>query len=144
MHALRLLGGARRATSNLASGTLGSQLDAVYNGIKSRAAIGAKIIVLGYPHVFSGQTCLGTLGISATEEQKANALADALDTLIATRAAADAVTYESAIGAFTGHAVCSSTAWLNGLNLSNTGESYHPNKAGHSTGYLPLVRAITG
>jgi hypothetical protein len=33
---------------------------------------------------------------------------------------------------------------LNGLNLFNTGESYHPNRTGHSSGYLPLVRAIVG
>jgi lysophospholipase L1-like esterase len=131
-------------TASLSDGTLGSQLDAVYNGTKSRAASGAKIIVLGYPHVFTGQTCFGTLGISTTEEQKANALADALDTLIANHAVADGVSYQSPTGAFTGHAVCSSSPWLNGLNLANTGESYHPNKAGHSSGYLPLVRAITG
>ena len=126
MHDLRLLGAARRNHREPSDGTLGSQLDAVYNGIKSRAAAGAKIIVLGYPYVFSTSTCFGTLGISTTEEQKANALADALDSLIASRAAADGVTYQSAIGAFTGHAVCSSTPWLNGLNLANTGESDHP------------------
>jgi hypothetical protein len=33
---------------------------------------------------------------------------------------------------------------LNGLNLFNTGESYHPTKAGHGAGYLPLVTAVTG
>jgi lysophospholipase L1-like esterase len=124
--------------------TLGPALDQVYTAVKSRAAVGAKIIVLGYPRVFSGAICLGTLGISATEETKANALADALDQVIANRAAADGVTYESAIAAFTGHAVCSFSPWLNGLNLFNTGESYHPNRNGHSAGYLPLVTAVTG
>jgi hypothetical protein len=54
------------------------------------------------------------------------------------------VTYKSAIASWTGHAVCSSSAWLNGLNLFNTGESYHPNRAGHSAGYLPLVTSVTG
>jgi lysophospholipase L1-like esterase len=124
--------------------TLGPALDRVYTTVKSRAAFGAKIIVLGYPRVFSGATCFGTLGISSTEETKANALADALDQVIAEHAAADGVTYKSAISAFTGHAVCSSAPWLNGLNLFNTGESYHPNKNGHSAGYLPLVTAVTG
>jgi len=124
--------------------TLGSSLDAVYNAIKSHAAFGAKIVVLGYPHVFSGAACFGTLGISSTEETKANQLSDALDHVIATHAAADGVVYQSAIGAFTGHAVCSSSPWLNGLNLFNTGESYHPNRTGHSSGYVPLVRAIIG
>lgn len=119
--------------------TLGAALDRVYMTVKSRAALGAKIIVLGYPRVFSGASCFGSLGISSTEETKANALSVALDQLIATHAVTDGVTYRSAITPFTGHAVCSSSAWLNGLNLFNTGESYHPNRAGQRSGYLPLV-----
>jgi hypothetical protein len=102
------------------------------------------VIVLGYPHVFSGASCFGTLGISSTEEKDANALADALNALMATDAPKYGFVYESAITPWTGHAVCSSSPWLNGLNLFNTGESYHPNKAGHSAGYLPLVTAVTG
>ena len=78
--------------------TLGAALDQVYTTVKSRAAFGAKIIVLGYPRVFSGASCFGTLGISSTEQTKANALSDALDQVIATHAAADGVTYKSAIG----------------------------------------------
>ena len=124
--------------------TLGTALDQVYTTVKSRAAVGARIIVLGYPRVFSGAGCFGTLGISSTEETKANALSDALDQLVAAHAAADGITYKSAIGAFTGHAVCSSSPWVNGLNLFNTGESYHPSRSGHSSGYLPLVTAVTG
>jgi len=123
---------------------LGTALDTVYNSVKTHAAFNATIVVLGYPRVFAGAGCFGTLGISSTEQSKANALADALDQVIATHAAADGVTYKSAIGSWTGHAVCSSSPWLNGLNLFNTGESYHPNKAGHSSGYLPLVTAVTG
>jgi lysophospholipase L1-like esterase len=123
---------------------LGGALDGVYTRVKSSAAFGAKIIVLGYPLIFSGSGCFGTFGISSTERTKANALADALDKLTAVHAAAVGVTYKSAIGAFTGHAVCSSSPWVNGLNLLNTGESYHPNRSGHSSGYLPLVTAVTG
>lgn len=114
------------------------------NAIKAHAAADAKIIVLGYPHEFSGASCGGTLGISAAEETDANALADQLDNVIRTHAMNDGVTYQSAIAAFSGHEVCSSTPWLNGLNLFNTDESYHPNRAGHGAGYLPLVRAIVG
>jgi hypothetical protein len=130
-------------TANLET-TLGSSLDSVYDAIKSRAAATAKIVVLGYPHEFSGSTCGGTLGISAAEESDANALADELDDVIRAHAQSSGVTYQSAIGAFSGHEVCSSSPWLNGLNLFNTGESYHPNRAGHSSRYLPLVRAIVG
>jgi lysophospholipase L1-like esterase len=124
--------------------TLGAALDRVYTTVESRAALGAAVIVLGYPRVFSSTSCFGTLGISSTERTKANALADALDGVIAAHAAADGVTYKSALAAFTGHAVCSWSPWLNGLNLFNTGESYHPNRSGHSAGYLPLVTAVTG
>lgn len=124
--------------------TLGPRLDSVYSTVKSHAAIGATIVVLGYPHVFSGASCFGTLGITSTEQAKANALADALDQVTASHAATAGVTYRSAIGSWLGHAVCSSSPWLNGLNLFNSGESYHPNKAGHSSGYLPLVTAVTG
>jgi lysophospholipase L1-like esterase len=124
--------------------TLGAALDRVYTTVKSRAAPGATIVVLGYPRVFSGAGCFGTLGISSTEQTKANALSDALDRVIATHAATDGVTYKSAIGSFVGHAVCSFSPWLNGLNLFNTGESYHPTRSGHSSGYLPLVNAVTG
>jgi lysophospholipase L1-like esterase len=124
--------------------TLGSKLDTVFNTVKSHAALGATIVVLGYPRVFSGASCLGSLGISSTEESKANQLSDALDAVLASHAQTDGVTYKSAIAAFTGHAVCSSSAWLNGLNLFNTTESYHPNKAGHSSGYLALVTSVAG
>jgi lysophospholipase L1-like esterase len=124
--------------------TLGSRLDNVFNAVKSHAALGATIVILGYPHVFSGASCFSSLGISSTEETKANQLSDALDAVIANHAALDGVTYDSAIAAFTGHAVCSSSPWLNGLNLFNTGESYHPNRTGHSSGYLPLLTSVTG
>jgi len=123
---------------------LGAALDRVYAAVKSRAAFAAKIIVLGYPRVFSGASCFGTFGISSTERTKANALADALDQTIAAHASADGVTFKSAIVPFTGHAVCSSSPWLNGLNLLNAGESYHPNRSGNSSGYLPLVTAVPG
>jgi lysophospholipase L1-like esterase len=132
------------ATRASLEAALGAALDNVYTRVKSSAAPGATIVVLGYPRVFSGASCFGSLGISSTEQSKANALADSLDTVIAAHAVKDGVTYRSAIAAFTGHAVCSSSAWLNGLNLFNTGESYHPSRAGHSAGYLPLVTSITG
>lgn len=122
---------------------LGPRLDTVYGAIKARAP-GATVVVLGYPRMFSSASCWGTLGITSTERTKANQLADALDQLIAARASAHGFTYRSAIQSFTGHAVCSWSTWLNGLNLASTGESYHPNRAGHSQGYTPLVRAVTG
>jgi hypothetical protein len=122
---------------------LAPRLDTVYSSIRSRA-LGATVVVLGYPRMFSTAGCLGTLGISSTERAKANLLSEALDTLSSERAGVANVTYQSAIAPFTGHAVCSSSSWLNGLNLLNTGESYHPNRNGNSLGYAPLVRSVVG
>ena len=59
------------------------RLDSVYTAIRSQAAFGARIGVLGYPRMFGSAGCLGTLGISTTERTKANQLADALDQTIA-------------------------------------------------------------
>lgn len=122
---------------------LGPRLDTVYTAIRSRTMT-ATVVVVGYPRMFSSAGCFGTLGISLTERTKANQLADALDQLTGARAAAAGLTYRSAIAAFTGHAVCSGSAWLNGLNLFNTVESYHPNRNGNSLGYAPLVRSVVG
>jgi hypothetical protein len=33
--------------------------------------------------------------------------------------------------------------WLNGLS-NPVSESYHPNRTGQSSGYLPLVRQVVG
>ena len=122
---------------------LSPRLDATYGAIRGRAPT-ATVVVLGYPRLFSSTGCLGTLGISATERTKANQLADALDQLTAERAGVAGAAYRSAVGAFTGHAVCSLSPWLNGLNLFNTVESYHPNRNGNSLGYAPLVRSVIG
>lgn len=122
---------------------LGPRLDTVYTAIRSRTMT-ASVIVLGYPRIFSSAGCFGTFGITLTERTKANQLADAIDQLSAARAAAANVMYRTAIAAFTGHAVCSGSSWINGLNLFNTTESYHPNRNGNSLGYAPIVRSVVG
>ena len=130
------------STLTTVSSTLPAKLDAMDTKIKTQAP-NATVIVLGYPHLFSG-TCLSAFGISAAEVTAANNLADALDTVTKTEAAKYGFVYKSAIAPFTNHGVCSSSPWLNGLNLAATGDSYHPNVTGQSSGYAPLVRSVTG
>ena len=132
------------STRNSLERVLGPRLDTVYATVKSRAAFGAKLIVLGYPRIFGTGGCLGTFGITATERVKANQLATALDRTLATHATAAGLTYRSFTGSFATHPVCSTSAWLNGLNPFDITESYHPNRSGNALGYLPAVRAITG
>ena len=40
-----------------------------------------RVVVLGYPRIFSTASCFGTFGITSTERTKANPLADAIDQL---------------------------------------------------------------
>ena len=126
------------STRNSLDATLDTRLDNLYAAIK-RQAPAAKIVVVGYPLIFNGSSCLGNLGISATERTKANQLATALDGVIKTRAGMAGLVYESALGPFGSHPVCSASPWINGLNLFATTESYHPNRNGQSLGYVPLV-----
>lgn len=124
--------------------TLPGQLTNVYNAIKSRAPT-AIVIVLGYPRVFMGVDCNGGTFFSGDEMTRLNQTADLLrDTTSGRVASAGAnFRFKDAIPSFIGHAVCSSTEWLNGLS-NPTGESYHPNTTGHSSGYAPLVRQVMG
>jgi len=126
------------------SNTLPGQLDSVYNSIKSRAPT-ATVIPLSYPRLFMGVDCNAGTYFSSSEMTRLNQTADLLRDKTrdaATRAGAN-FKFKDAIAPFTGHAVCSSTEWLNGLS-NPTSESYHPNRTGHSSGYAPLVRAVMG
>jgi len=130
-------------TRTMLTSFLGPGLDTVYRAIERRAP-DARVVVLGYPRMFSGSGCPATPGISTTERSKANRLVDALDRLTASRAAGFGFAYKSAIAPFTGHAICSSGPWLNGLDLTGLSESYHPNRKGQRAGFAKLVRAVVG
>ena len=128
-------------TINWVNTSLAGLLDAMNTQIKTRAP-NATVIVLGYPHLFT-KTCLSALGISSSEVTAANNLADALDNVTRTEAAKYGFVYKSAIAQFTNHGVCASSAWLHGLSATVV-DSYHPTSTGHSSGYAPLVRQVTG
>jgi lysophospholipase L1-like esterase len=116
---------------------LAAKLDAMDSVIKADAP-NAKVIVLGYPHLFSG-TCLSAFGISSSEVSASNNLADAMDRVTSTEAGKFGFTYKSAISQFTNHGVCASKGWLHGLDLTSITSSYHPTTTGQSSGYEPLV-----
>ncbi len=130
------------STITSVNSTLAAKINAMDTQVKTRAP-NATVIVLGYPRLFSG-TCFSALGISSAEVSASNNLAAALDNVIKTEAAKFGFTYKSAIAPFTNHGVCGSSSWLNGLTLSPLTDSYHPTATGHSSGYSPLVRAVTG
>ncbi|MEV7524735.1 SGNH/GDSL hydrolase family protein [Streptomyces sp. NPDC091371] len=116
--------------------TLPGQLDQVYSAISGRAPA-AHVVVLGYPRFYKlNGTC--TTGLTEGERSAINGAADHLNAAIAKRAADHGFTFASVAGAFTGHEICSGSAWLHSVNWLNIGESYHPTAAGQSSGYLPV------
>jgi lysophospholipase L1-like esterase len=122
--------------------TLPGLLNNVYAAIRSHAP-SARVIVLGYPRLFMGVDCNAGTFFSEDEMRRLNETADLLRNVTRERTVAAGGTFEDAIPPFTGHAVCSSSEWLNGLS-NPVEESYHPNTLGHRLGYEPLVRSVIG
>lgn len=116
--------------------TLPGQLDDVYAAIRAKAPT-AKVTVVGYPHLFNGEDCNAGTWFSPTEETRLNQTADLLDSVTSGRASAAGFAFVNPVTAFTGHAICDGTEWVNGLSNPVT-ESYHPNRSGQ-TGYANLV-----
>lgn len=123
--------------------TLPGRLDSLYAQIRSRAPQ-ARVTVAGYPRIFNGEDCSWLTWFSATEESRLNATADLLNSVMSGRAAAAGFSFADPTSRFIGHAVCDSPQWINNLSATIV-ESYHPNRAGHASGYTPTVSPyVTG
>lgn len=127
---------------NFIQNTLPGRLNAVFDEIQTRSPT-ATVVVLDYPRLFNGEDCNAATFFSPDDETRLNATANLLRTTLQARATAYGFSFGDVIPAFVGHAVCDAPEWINGLS-NPTGESYHPNTTGHSSGYAPVVRAITG
>ena len=103
-----------------------------------------EVVIVGYPRVFNGQDCNALTWFSPAEETRLNATADLLNSRLASAAGSAGFTFANPTSAFVGHAVCDSAEWINGLSSPIT-DSYHPNRAGHASGYTPVVSTrLTG
>lgn len=123
--------------------SLPGRLTSLYGAVRTRAPQ-AKVVVAGYPRVFSGVDCNAFTWFSGTEMRRLNATADLLNATTARLAAQAGFAFSDPTAAFSGHAVCSSSEWINGLS-SPVSESYHPNRLGHASGYTPVVAtSLTG
>ncbi|SIO90593.1 putative secreted hydrolase [Nocardiopsis sp. JB363] len=116
-------------------------LDQTYGAI-TEAAPQAQVVVLGYPSLFELGPC-GVGSIGETKRVRLNEMADALAGGIEDRVAAAGLTYVDVRGGFEGNRVCADEPWINGTAVP-LNESYHPNKAGHSEGYLPALTGAVG
>ena len=135
--------GAIDRAQHIINNRLPGRLRTVYASIRSRAPQ-ARVVVAGYPRIFNGEDCNALTWFSPTEQARLNASADQLNSRISAAASAAGFAFTNPTTAFAGHAVCDDQEWLNGLS-NPAGESYHPNRLGHSSGYSPLVgRTLTG
>ncbi|BEL07900.1 SGNH family lipase [Actinoplanes sichuanensis] len=124
-----------------AASTLGGKLDATYAAIKAKAP-GAKVVVLSYPLIYATPATGCTL--STAKQAAINDGARTLDAKIQERAEAAGFVYSEVRDEFSGHEVCSSTPYLNGVTLIPATNSYHPNNNGYRYGYLPAFTGAAG
>ncbi|WP_432010030.1 SGNH/GDSL hydrolase family protein [Streptomyces cucumeris] len=118
--------------------TLPGRLDQVYNAISAKSP-SAHVVVLGYPRFYKlNGSCI--LGLTEAERSAINGAADLLNSITAKRAADHGYSFADVTSRFSGHEICSGSAWLNSLTWP-IDDSYHPNAAGHSGGYLPAFAA---
>src|ERR1700690_4140509 len=119
--------------------TLPGLLETTYKDIRAKATT-AKVVVLGYPKLFTaeGKTCNVNF-LTSGNEKKMNESAELLDSVIKGRAEAAKFTFVNPTSAFESHEVCSSSEWLNGQS-NPLGESYHPNVKGQEE-FTKLVEA---
>lgn len=136
--------GAINTAQSFITNTLPGRLDQVNSKIKSRSPY-ARVIVLSYPRLFMGVDCNAGTYFTSSEMTRLNTTADMMRDKLreAASRAGTRFVFKDAIPPFVGHAVCSSSEWVNGLS-NPTSESYHPNRTGHASGYTPLVRAVLG
>ncbi|WP_329585693.1 SGNH/GDSL hydrolase family protein [Streptomyces sp. NBC_01005] len=132
------------AAKAAATGSLPGALASTYAAVRAKAPK-AKVVVVGYPRLYTiGGSC-GILGLSDRERTALNSGADTIDSVLADQAAKAGFTFLDPRAAFDPHTICSDgTTWVTSLEWDKINESYHPNKAGHRDGYLPLLNSITG
>jgi len=134
--------GAIDGAQYIINNVLPGRLSTLYSSIKSRAP-SAKVIVVGYPRIFNGEDCNAGTWFSPTEESRLNYTADLLNAKTAAAASAKGFTFANPTSRFIGHAVCDDVEWINGLSYPIV-ESYHPNRSGHASGYVPVTKPLFG
>jgi len=120
--------------------TLPGRLSTLYANIRSKAP-SAQVVVVGYPRIFNGEDCNAGTWFSPGEETRLNQTADLINSRTSAQAVAKGFSFANPTGRFVGHAVCDDVEWLNGLS-NPISESYHPNRRGHSSGYVPTVSPL--
>jgi lysophospholipase L1-like esterase len=120
--------------------SLPGELDRVLAAI-SAAAPNAKVVVLGYPEPYDRPASASCSGLSATDRTDLNRAASQLDGQIQAAASRYGDVFADVRPAFDGHQICDSHSWMNSLDWTDLGASYHPTAAGQADAYLPAFTA---
>jgi lysophospholipase L1-like esterase len=134
--------GAIDGAQSYINNSLPASLDGLYGSIRALAP-SAEVVVVGYPRIFMGEDCNALTWFSPSEETRLNQTADLITSRLAAVASAHGFGFANPTSAFIGHAVCDDPEWLNGLS-NPVSDSYHPNQAGHASGYAPVVGGVLG
>jgi lysophospholipase L1-like esterase len=126
---------------NIAQNTLPGSLDSLYNAIRSDAP-NARVVVLDYPVFYQLNTFC--IGLSATSHAKIDEGINILDGVLSAAASRHGFRFGDVRSIWVGHQLCSGNDWLHSLNIFDISESYHPNAAGQSGGYLPVFTSTAG
>ncbi len=115
-------------------------LDRVLGAI-GLTAPAARVVVLGYPHLYDLARSAGCIGLSSTDRTDLNHAADLLDAQIEAAAVRHGDVYAGVQSAFGAHEICDSAGWLHAVDFFDIADSYHPTAAGQAGGYLPVFTA---
>ncbi|MEV7680659.1 SGNH/GDSL hydrolase family protein [Streptomyces sp. NPDC088341] len=123
---------------------LSPALAQTYAAVRAKAP-NARVIVIGYPRLYTIRGNCGIFGLSDTERAAMNSAADTLASVTSARAAEAGFEFLDARPIFDPHTLCSgATPWVTSLEWDKINESYHPNAAGHRDGYLAKLNSLTG
>ncbi len=125
------------------TGQLPARLDSTLQTIRADAP-NARIVLLGYPDLYDLSKSSTCIGLSTMDRTALNGGADALDSALATAAAANGDTFADVRGQFDGHEICDSGSWLNSVDIFAISSSYHPNASGQELGYLRVFTGAAG
>lgn len=121
-----------------ARANLGNKLLRVFGAIAAAAPL-ARVVVLGYPHLYDLRD--HCVGLSRSARSEIDTGIDLVDSMLQAAAAIAGFRYVDVRAAFAAHEICDHAQWLHALELFHLRDSYHPTASGQAQGYLPALTA---
>lgn len=115
---------------------LPAKLDSVYDQVAALAP-GARVLVTGYPHLFSPEYG-AYLGASPAEQAALNDGADLLNSVLAQAAADHGFGFVDVTKRFLDHGANASDPWIHGLDSA----AFHPNAEGYEAYTAAVTAAV--